>query len=155
MLVLLFIQFGQLHSFWLLYSLYTCPVGWSCRIHQLYLGGGVRTMSVLDIQLCVNKNYTSCLNFWDETCWFLLLRFFGLLSSSLLLFPQCFGRYVLRPSSGVCRTREGSRVRQTPEEGRRTYWPKRCGNNNKDKDNSPKNLYDKKNYTYTKLNCLN
>ncbi len=39
--------------------------------------------------------------------------------------------------------REGSRVRQTPEEGRRTYRPKRCGNNNKDEDNSPKNLNDK------------
>ena len=37
----------------------------------------------------------------------------------------------------------GSRVRQTPEEGRRTYRPKHCGNNNKDKDNSPKTLYDK------------
>ena len=36
--------------------------------------------------------------------------------------------------------REGSRVRQTPEEGRRTYRPKRCGNNNKDEDNSPKTL---------------
>ena len=39
--------------------------------------------------------------------------------------------------------REGSWVRQTPEEGRRTYRPKRCGNNNKDEDNSPKNLNDK------------
>ena len=39
--------------------------------------------------------------------------------------------------------REGSRVRQTPEEGRRTYRPKCCGNNNKDEDNSPKNLHDK------------
>ena len=39
--------------------------------------------------------------------------------------------------------REGSQVRQTPEEGRRTYRPKRCGNNNKDEDNSPKNLNDK------------
>ena len=39
--------------------------------------------------------------------------------------------------------REGSRVRQTPEEGRRTYRPKRGGNNNKDEDNSPKNLNDK------------
>ncbi len=38
---------------------------------------------------------------------------------------------------------EGSRVRQTPEEGRRTYWPKHCGNNNKDEDNSPKTLNDK------------
>ena len=39
--------------------------------------------------------------------------------------------------------REGSRVRQTPEEGWRTYRPKRCGNNYKDEDNSPKNLNDK------------
>ena len=39
--------------------------------------------------------------------------------------------------------REGSRVRQTPEEGRWTYRPKRCGNDNKDEDNSPKNLNDK------------
>ena len=37
----------------------------------------------------------------------------------------------------------GSGVRQTPEEGRRTYRPKRCGNNNKDEDNSPKTLNDK------------
>ena len=39
--------------------------------------------------------------------------------------------------------REGSRFRQTPEECRRTYRPKRCENNNKDEDNSPKNLNDK------------
>ncbi len=39
--------------------------------------------------------------------------------------------------------REDSRGRQTPEEGRRTYWPKRCGNNNKDEDNSPKTLNEK------------
>ena len=38
---------------------------------------------------------------------------------------------------------EGSRVRQTPEEGRRTYLPKHCENNNKDEDNSPKTLNDK------------
>ena len=38
---------------------------------------------------------------------------------------------------------EGSRVRQTLEEGRRTYRPRRCGNNNKDKDNCPKTLNDK------------
>ena len=42
-------------------------------------------------------------------------------------------------SSKIC---EGSRVRQTPE-GRRTYWLKRYGNN-KDEDNSPKTLNDKK-----------
>ena len=39
--------------------------------------------------------------------------------------------------------REGSRVRQAPEEGRRTHRPKRCGNNNKDEDNSPKTLNNK------------
>ena len=38
---------------------------------------------------------------------------------------------------------EGYRVRQTPEEGWRTYRPKHCGNNNKDEDNSPKTLNDK------------
>ena len=43
-------------------------------------------------------------------------------------------------SSKFC---EVSRVRQTPKEGQRTYQPKRCGNNNKDEDNSPKNLNDK------------
>ena len=41
--------------------------------------------------------------------------------------------------------REGSRVRQTHEEGRRTYRPKRCGNNNRDEDNSQKTLNDKNN----------
>ena len=39
--------------------------------------------------------------------------------------------------------RVGSRVQQTPEECRRTYRPKRCGNNNKNEDNSPKPLNDK------------
>ncbi len=36
--------------------------------------------------------------------------------------------------------REGSRVRQTPEVGRSTYRPKRCGNNDKDEDKSPRTL---------------
>ena len=39
--------------------------------------------------------------------------------------------------------RVGSRVRQTPEEGLRTYCPKRCGKNNKDEDNSLKTFNDK------------
>ena len=34
-----------------------------------------------------NTHFTSCLNFWDEAWWFLSLRVFGQLSSSLLLFP--------------------------------------------------------------------
>ena len=40
--------------------------------------------------------------------------------------------------------RSSVKVRQTPEEGRRTYRPKRCGNNTEDKDTSPKTLNDKK-----------
>ena len=40
--------------------------------------------------------------------------------------------------------RVDSRVRHTPEEGRRTYRLERCGNNNKDEDNSPKIVNDKK-----------
>ena len=44
---------------------------------------------------------TSCLNFWDEARWVLSLRVFRLLSSSLLLFLQRFGRYVLRSNSGT------------------------------------------------------
>ena len=51
--------------------------------------------------------------------------------------PRGFNKW---RSSKFC---EGSRVRQTPEEGRRTYWQKRCRNNNKDEDNSPKTLNDK------------
>ena len=43
--------------------------------------------------------------------------------------------------------RVGSRVRQTPEEGQRTYRPKNCGNNKKDEGNSLKTLNDK-NYIY-------
>ena len=39
--------------------------------------------------------------------------------------------------------REDSRVRQTTEKGRRTYRPKRWGNNNKDEDSSPNILSDK------------
>ena len=39
--------------------------------------------------------------------------------------------------------RVGSRVRQTPEEGWRTYRPKCCWNYNEDEDNSPKSLTDK------------
>ena len=40
--------------------------------------------------------------------------------------------------------RVGSRVRQTPEEGRRTYRPKPCGHNynNRDEENSPKTFND-------------
>ena len=41
----------------------------------------------------------------------------------------------------------GSQVQQTPEESRRTYQPKCCGNNQKDKDNSLKTLHDKSNDT--------
>ena len=45
---------------------------------------------------------------------------------------------------GILKFRVGSRVRQKPEEDWRTHQPKRCGNSNKDEDNSPKTLNDKK-----------
>ena len=46
--------------------------------------------------------------------------------------------------------RESSRVRQTPEEGRRTYRLKLCGNKNKHENKSPKTLNDKKSITLLK-----
>ena len=51
---------------------------------------------------------------------------------------------------GFSRGRSSVKVRQKPEEGRRTYPPKRCGNNNKDEDNSPKSLTDKINHIQMK-----
>ena len=57
----------------------------------------------------------------------------------------------------ISKFHEGSRVRPTPEEGRRTYRPKRCGNNNKDEDNNPKTLIDKKRiilFTFSHLFAL-
>ena len=47
-------------------------------------------------------------------------------------------------------------VEHESEEGRGTYWPKRCEHNNKDKDNSPKTA-DNKNYLTSpqKLRQLN
>ena len=47
----------------------------------------------------------------------------------------------LNPTINTVHCGETNRIR-TPEEGRRTYWPKRCGNNNE--DNSSKSLNDKK-----------
>ena len=48
----------------------------------------------------------------------------------------------------------GSWVRQIPEEGQRTYRPKRCGNNNKDEDNSLKTLNDKNAMCMEKYACV-
>ena len=46
-------------------------------------------------------------------------------------------------NKGSSKFREGSRVWQIPEEGRRIYRLKQCGNNNTDEDNSPKTLTNK------------
>ena len=64
-------------------------------------GGDIVVAGKVGRNLKSNVSGFSCLNFWDEAWWFLSLRVFGLLSSSLLLFPQRFSRYVLLPSSGV------------------------------------------------------
>ena len=57
-----------------------------------------------------DQEWNRSTNFWDEAWWFLSLRVVGLLSSSLMLFPQCFGGNVLRPFSGVCQTQETTRT---------------------------------------------
>ena len=62
--------------------------------------------------------------------------------------PELLTRIFQSPTNGFnkgrsSKFREGSQVRQTPEEGRWMYRPKRCGNNNKNEDNSPKTLNDK------------
>ena len=51
--------------------------------------------------------------------------------------------------------REGSQVRQTPEENRKTYRPKQSVNNNKDEDNNPKTLNDKNQASSQKFRQLN
>ena len=68
-----------------------------------FIALNVLTLKVIMLTVFLHLSIFSCLNFRE---WFLSLRVFGLLSSSLLLFPQRFGRYVLRASSGVCRTRK-------------------------------------------------
>ena len=101
-------------------------MGWSMTLESMVLGLPDFTWSLRFLQpekilwiicllywnlLCLHLSYNnifSCLNFWDETWWFLSLRVFRLLSSSLLLFPQGFGRYVSWPSSSVCWTLEPS-----------------------------------------------
>ena len=60
-----------------------------------------------------------------------------------ILLLETFGYSVISEAVVMRQFHEGSRVRQKPEEGRRIYRPKRCGNNNKDEDNSPKTLNDK------------
>ena len=63
---------------------------------------GIMATKCISLELFV---LTAILEYIDIFSWFLSLRVFGLLSSSLLLFPQRFSRYILWPSSGVCRTR--------------------------------------------------
>ena len=57
----------------------------------------IRILTLWNVKL---KGF-SCLNFWDKAWWFLSVRVFGLLSSSLLFFSQRFGHFILQPSSGV------------------------------------------------------
>ena len=74
---------------------------------------------------------------------------FGLLSSSLFLFPLCGNNNKDEANSSKTLNDKNHQAssqklrQQTPEEGRTTYRPKRRGNNNKDEDNSPKTLNDK------------
>ena len=93
------------------------------------------------IEELASKLNLSRLNFLDETWWFFIMKGF----SEYCLHLYCYFHNVLADMSpGLLQKgrsskfRVSSRVRQTPEEGRRIYRPKRCGNNNKDGDNRPK-----------------
>ena len=92
----------------------------------------------------------SCLHFWDEACWFLSLRVFGLLSSSLSKPPK----------SNISKT-ERQALKSLPDDDSIIILPADKGNvtvvmdrveysnkladfiGNKDEDNSPKTLNDK------------
>ena len=61
--------------------------------------------AVYNISTFNNVTVMDC--FWkNEFIIFLSFRVFRILSSSILLFPQHFGWYVLEPSSGVCQNQE-------------------------------------------------
>ena len=82
-----------------------------------------------------------------EVCRQMLLSFKLQASNNTVIINTCYGKWNKNRWPGgfnnghSSKFHEGSRVWQTPEEGRRTYRPKRYGNNNKDEDNSPKNPY--------------
>ena len=116
----------------------------------------LRNIMIMDIYI-----YISCLNFWHEAWWFFISQGFWIIFFIFIVIFKSFSRYVLRPSSDVCRTREptrnfephpllnlwrgskfhvGSRVRKTPEWGRMTYQQKHGDYSNKDEDNSLKTM---------------
>ena len=67
---------------------YVKPKCLACSLFLSFSSGSRWDVLMLILQYCCRD--------------FLSLRVFGLFSSSLLLFPQRFGQYVLWPSSGVC-----------------------------------------------------
>ena len=118
------------------------------------------------------KTFISCLNFWGEAWRFLSLRIFRLLSFIFIVISTMF-QLICLPAFFRCLLNSGTYMElkttffivsmgitcsdsvrteseqatlwiQTFEEGWRTYRPKRCGNNNKDEDNSLKTLNDRK-----------
>ena len=114
-------------------------------LYICWLGRNDRVIKWVPVLWNNRANYfygVNCQNFWDKDWKFLLLRLFGLLISSLLLYSQYFSRQVFRPSSGIyscglnngfsSRFCVGSRIRhETPEVDRRTYRPKHCEYSNK------------------------
>ena len=78
-------------------------------IHRIIKETSVKNLEATLLFVDFFKIFLYSEEIWNKYNQFLSLRVYGLLSSSLFLFPQRFGRYVLRPSSGVCRTLEPSR----------------------------------------------
>ena len=158
--------------------------------HRIFLVFYSAIFSATDCDKTI-KLGISCLNVWDEACWFFIIKVFRsivfifiVISTTPITVTPCvlldtwrigcrfnphYRRVIYRNTyhlypvmangirtgdprgfnkGRISKFREGSWVRQTPEEGRSTYRPNRCGNNNKDEDNSRKNLNDKKQIRY-------
>ena len=96
--IYLFLTIKTSQSFWLLISLHC---------YSVFINLSSPFSIYLSISVCSSLSLSLFIYIYQSI--FLSLRVFGLLSSSLLLFPQRFGRYNFRPSSDVCRTREPTR----------------------------------------------
>ena len=93
----------QCLCFWILRKDFKCfkTVVWSTTNHSASSSCTWHEFSGIN-----TSNSSSSKFFGMSERFFLFLRVFGLLSSSLLLYSQCFDQYVLWLSSGVCRTQE-------------------------------------------------
>ena len=100
-------------------------------IRVLFLPHSIKEQQVSYSFVFSHKSLLHLVTFYVAFFFFLSLRVFGLLSSSLFLFPQRFSRYVLSLSSGVFRTWEPTRnfklrplLKDTQRNSYRFWFPK-------------------------------